>query len=101
VPTAQREFNAGEQVGAFLRVYQGGQGPLEPVVVTTRDVDGRDAEVFTKTETLGQDRFGPTRAADYRLTPPLANLPRGPYLVSITATRGTLTAKRDIRITLR
>ena len=101
VPTAQREFTAGEQVGAFLRVYQGGKGPLSPVVVTTRVVDGRDAEVFSKTETLGQDRFGPARAADYRLTPPLASLARGPYLLSITATRGALTAKRDVRITLR
>ena len=101
VPTAQREFTAGEQVGAFLRVYQGGKGPLSPVVVTTRIVDGRDTDVFSKTETLGQDRFGPARAADYRLTLPVADLAKGPYLVSITATRGTLTAKRDVRITLR
>ena len=50
VPTAQREFTAGEQVGAFLRVYQGGKGPLSPVVITTRVVDGRDTEVFGKTE---------------------------------------------------
>jgi VWFA-related protein len=101
VPTAQREFTAGEQVGAFLRVYQGGKGPLEPVVVTTRVVDGRDAEVFSKTETLGQGQFGLARAADYRLTVPVAHLVKGPYLVSITATRGTQTARRDVRITLR
>ncbi len=101
VPTVQRDFVAGDQVGAFLRVYQGGKGPLEPVVVMTRVIDGRDNDVFSKTETLGQDRFGPTRAADYRLTLPVANLPRGPYLLSITATRGMLTARREVRITLR
>jgi hypothetical protein len=101
VPTAQREFTAAEQVGAFLRVYQGGKGPLSPVVVTTRIVDGRDTEVFSKTDTLGPDRFGPARSADYRLTLPVVDLAKGPYLVSITATRGTLTAKRDVRITLR
>ncbi len=100
VPTAQREFPAGEQVGAFLRIYQGGKGPLAPVVVTARIVDGRDADVFSKTETLGQDRFGPTRAADYRLTLPVASLARGPYLLSITATGGTLTVKREVRFTL-
>jgi VWFA-related protein len=101
LPTAQREFSAGEQVGAFLRVYQGGKGPLSPVVVSTRVVDGRDTDVFGKTETLGQDRFGPTRAADYRMSLPLANVAKGSYLVSITATRGTLTVKREVRITLR
>jgi hypothetical protein len=101
LPTAQREFTAGEQVGAFLRVYQGGKGPLSPVVVTARIVDGRDAEVFGKVDTLGQDRFGPARAADYRLMLPVGSLAKGPYLLSITATRGTLTARRDVRITLR
>jgi hypothetical protein len=101
VPTAQREFTAEEQVSAFLRVYQGGKGQLSPVVVTTRIVDARDNDVFGKTETLGQDRFGPSRAADYRLTLALATLVRGPYLLSISATRGTLTARRDVRFTLR
>ena len=101
VPTAQREFTAEEQVSAFLRIYQGGKGPLSPVVVTTRIVDARDNDVFSKTETLGQDRFGPSRAADYRLTLALATLVRGPYLLSISATRGTLTARRDVRFTLR
>jgi hypothetical protein len=101
LPTAQREFTAGEQVGVFLRVYQGGKGPLSPVVVTTRVVDGRDTNVFSTTETLGQDRFGPARAADYRLTLPVSSLAKGPHLVTIIATRGTLTARRDVRITLR
>jgi hypothetical protein len=64
-------------------------------------VDGRDTDVFSKTDTLGQDRFGPARAADYRLTPPVDALARGPYLLSITATRGTETARRDVRVTLR
>ena len=101
VPTVQRDFAADEQVGAFLRVYQGGKSPLSPVVVTARIVDGKDADVFSKTETLGQDRFGgPTRAADYRLTLPVASLARGPYLLSITATGGTLTVKREVRFTL-
>ncbi len=101
VPTAQREFTAGEQVSAFLRVYQGGKGPLSQAVVTTRIVDGKNVEVFSKTDTLAQDRFGSARAADCRVTLPVGNLAKGPYLVSITATRGALTAKRDVRITLR
>jgi VWFA-related protein len=101
VPTAQREFAAGDQVGAFLRVYQGGKEPLEPIVVTTRIVDGKGVDVFTAADTLGQDRFGPARAANHRVMLPLASLAKGPYLVSITATRGTLTARRDVRVTRR
>jgi len=101
VPTAQREFTAGEQVSAFLRIYQGGKGPLSPVVVTARIVDGKDGEVFSQRETLGSDRFGPARGADYRMTLPLVDLARGPYLLSVSATRGALTSKRDVRFTLR
>jgi len=101
VPTAQREFIAGEEVGAFLRVYQGGKGPLSPVVVTTRVVDGRDTEVFSKTDTLGQDRFGPARAADYRVSLPMADLTKGPHLLRIAVTRGKTAAQREVRFTVR
>jgi VWFA-related protein len=101
VPTVQRDFVSTDQVTAFLRVYQGGTDPMAAVAVRTSIVDARGMTVLDRTETLGQDRFGPARAADYRVTLPIASLAKGPYLVSITATRGTLTAKRDVRITLR
>jgi VWFA-related protein len=101
VPTVQRDFVSTDRVTAFLRVYQGGSDPAAPVAVRTSIVDAGGVTVLDSTDTLGQDRFGPTRTADYRLTLPIANLQRGPYLLNITATRGTLTARRDVRITLR
>jgi VWFA-related protein len=101
VPTVQRDFVSTDRVTAFLRVYQGGTGPLAAVAVRTSIVDARGMTVIDRAETLGPDRFGPARAADYRLELPLVTLAKGPYLVSITATRGTLTARRDVRITVR
>jgi hypothetical protein len=101
VPTVQRDFVAAEQVGAFVRVYQGGKDSLLPVVVTTQIVDGRNADVFTTSETLGPGRFAVARAADYRVSLPMAGLTKEPHLLRIAVTRGTTTAQREVRFTVR
>jgi VWFA-related protein len=100
VPSVQRDFVADEQVGAFVRVYQGGKDSLLPVLVTTQIVDGRNADVFTKRETLRSDRFAVARAADYRVSLPIADLSKEPHLLRITVTRGTTTAQREVRFTV-
>jgi hypothetical protein len=101
VPTVQRDFVSTDQVTAFLRVYQGGTDPLAPVAVRTSIVDACGLPVLDRTETLGQDRFGPARAADYRATLPGATLARGPYRLSVSATRGPPMTRRDVRFSLR
>ena len=101
LPTARREFGAGDQVDAFLRVHEPGKGPLRPVLITTRVADWRGSGVFSSEQTLGPDRFAASRTADFRLTLPMARLAKGPHLLSIVATRGTTTAQRDVPFTVR
>lgn len=98
VPTTRREFTTGDQVTAFLRVYQGGRKPLAPVALVARIVDGPGATVFEKTETLAADRFSSARAADYRLELPIATLAPGSHLLTVETTLGDRAiARRDVR----
>jgi hypothetical protein len=68
--------------------------------VTTQVVDGRNSDVFTKRETLGPDRFAVARAADYRVSLPMADFTKGPHLLRIAVTRRTTTAQREVRFTV-
>ncbi len=101
VPTTVREFVAGDEVTAFLRVYQGGNGPVAPVTVAARIVDEEDARVFETSEALGPDRFGKARGADYSLALPIATLKRGAHLLTIEARAGGHVARRDVRFDVR
>ena len=60
VPTAERAFGAGDRVTAFLRLYQSGQKPIEPVQVTIRVRDAQDQVNVTTTQTIGADQFPTT-----------------------------------------
>jgi VWFA-related protein len=101
VPTAERTFAADETVTAFARIYEGGKDPHQPVDITTRILDGAGAEVFSKVESVGADRFGASRSADVTLALPLSTLPPGPYLLSVVATRGKVSARQDVRFSMR
>jgi VWFA-related protein len=94
-PTTQREFTK-HQATAFLRVYQGGRSAPAPVTLNVSVVDGRDVRVFGASETLGADRFGPARAADYRFELPLERLKPGSYLLAVDVTRGSAAARREV-----
>jgi len=101
VPTAERTFVADDTVTAFARIYEGGKDPVQPVGVTTRILDGAGAEVFSKVESLGADRFGAGRSVDIKLALPLSTLTSGPYLLSVVATCGKVTARQDVRFSMR
>jgi hypothetical protein len=83
VPTTQRDFSAEQEVTAFLRVHQPGRHPLVSVGVRARVLDARSAAVFTREERLEPQRFGIGRTADYTLQLPLADLPKGEYLLTV------------------
>jgi VWFA-related protein len=100
-PTTVREFTAGDEVTAFLRVYQGGNGVAAPVAVIARILDSQDAKVFETSETLGPDRFAKARAADYSLTLPITTLKSGSHLLTIETKAGGKTARRDVRFEVR
>jgi len=101
VPTALRGFDAEQRVTAFLRVYEGGAAPLARVLITTQVRDTRDEIVFEQTANLGPDQFSNVRAADYQLDLPIAQLRPGPHLLTIQATAGKASARRDVRFAVR
>jgi hypothetical protein len=102
VPTSERMFQKLDRATAFLRLYQGGKGPLSPVTLTTRIVNERDEAVVNSTETWAPDRFNlATRSADCRFEIPVQTLSRGQHLLTFEATLGTSTTGRDVRFTVR
>ena len=97
VPTTLREFTAGDQVTAFLRVYQGGKNLPAVESGSAHIVDAAGKTAFATEETLGPDRFTKSRAADYLLDVPIARLGRGPHLLMVQATLGDETVQRAVR----
>jgi VWFA-related protein len=101
VPTTTRAFEATDRIQAFLRVYQGGGSTPAAVLVRTRIVDEHDALAMNRTETLRAQAFTSDRQADYFLRLPLSTLKPGEYWLSIEATVGKTTAKRDVRFSVK
>ena len=100
VPTAERDFVAGDTVTAFARIYQGAKAALRGVAATTRIVDRAGGEVFTKMESIGADRFAAGRSADLLIPVPVATLAPGPHLLTVTVTAGAASAHQQVRFTV-
>ena len=102
IPTVARTFAPGDSVTAYLRAYQGGgQNRSADVRLTTRILDAAGKSVFSQVETLPADRFDATRSAEYLTRLPLSTLTTGEYLLTIEATVGKITTKRDVRFVVR
>jgi len=99
-PTVRRTFARDERVTAFVRVYQGGTRSPVPVALAVRIVDATDTAVLGATETLAPDRFDASRAAEHRVALPLSRLPAGPYLLTLEASLGSRSVRRDVRFTV-
>jgi hypothetical protein len=100
VPTARRTFARAEQVSAFARVQQGGNRS-EPVTIVGHIVDTDGHVVRDDTRTFASDRFGASRTADYQLGLRVADLSPGDYLLSIEATSGKKSQRRNVRFSIR
>jgi len=85
VPTANREFAAGDRVDAFVRVFQSAEGGAEPVTMDVRLFDAADGTRYSATAELKPAEFDTLRGAPYRISLPLTSLGRGPYLLSLNA----------------
>jgi VWFA-related protein len=97
VPTSRRDFANGENVTAFVRVYQGGTADLAPVAMVAEIFDVTDQEKFVAPETLDPAAFDATRGASYQLTLPFDRLESGPHLLSISAKLPTgRTVRREL-----
>jgi hypothetical protein len=97
VPTSRRSFFRGESATAFLRAYQGGEEPPAPATLAVSIADSRGAVVFETGEAMPSSTFTASRSADYRLDLPLDRLSPGPHLLTIQATAGTHTSRRQVR----
>lgn len=100
-PTTERTFSAADVVTAFVRVYQGGNDPLAPVVMKVRIADANDQAVFEQAETIAAERFGAARSAEYQMRLPLAELKAGDYLFTLQASAGKITTAREASFLIR
>jgi len=101
VPTSQREFGTEDEVSAFVRVYQPGRKPLSPVEMSVTLLDAAGAKVIDRRETLAPDRFAADRTAGYSIALPIASLSRGPHLLTVEASQGKASARRQVRFSVR
>jgi VWFA-related protein len=101
VPTTIRELAKSADAVAFVRIYQGGKAAPLPVQLNARLVNDADRLVFDRPSILSPAAFGVLRSTDYRLDLPLADLEPGRYLLTIKATAGKLSARRNVRLTIR
>jgi hypothetical protein len=97
LPTSRREFFPGDDVSAFVRVYQKARA-TEPVKLTLQVRDAGDRKVFERIDTIATTLTALLRSGDYRMALPLNVLPPGPYLLTIEATSGKASARRDVRM---
>jgi VWFA-related protein len=101
LPTTTRAFVVGQQVAAFLRIYQGSSDTPQPVRVRTRIVDAADRREYEQVAEIDAARFRPARSADFRLDLPLASLGEGEHLLTIDVSRGTTSERRDVRFAVK
>ena len=64
-------------------------------------LDDRGATVVSLPRTFSVEDFGSARSADDRFEVPLAQLTPGPHLLTVEATLGKTTVRRDVRFDVR
>jgi VWFA-related protein len=101
MPTTKRTFAQTDKVSAFLRIYQHAKGTLSSVRLDIRVVDDHDNANFHATEIVSADRFDGTRTVDHHFDLPVASFAPGLHLLTIEATAGKTSARRDVRFVVR
>jgi VWFA-related protein len=100
VPTTRREFARGDQVIAFVRMYQGGKRPMVAVPLRVQVHDDRGAVVLDRREAVPVSQFTTARAADIRVDLPVARLAPGEYLLTLEAELPETTARQQARFSV-
>jgi len=98
-PTTVREFYGDEQVTGFVRVSQKAASPALPVTLSLRLANARGMAIQEGTETIPAPSFGGRHTAEHAFEVPIANLPPGEYLLTVSASTGSATATRQLRYT--
>jgi len=96
VPTTARDFSPGDDIAAFVRIFQGSGAAVGPVTMNVQVLDVHNAKKMDTTATLAPDAFG-AHAAGFQFDLPLKTLDHGPYVLSVTATpAGGPPVRRDL-----
>jgi VWFA-related protein len=102
VPTTARDFEPNVPLAVSFRVQVGASAPPGPIVIETKLVDAADKVAFERQQSLAVDELDPLRGAQITTDLPLMGLARGPYLVSVSATRPDgRSTRRDLVIRVR
>ena len=97
IPTTRRTFASGQQVSAFMRLYQGGKAPLAPIPLRVQLIDANDAVVMDRRQDVVPTQFTTARAAHILVPVPVDRLAPGEYLLRIA--HGTSDAiRRETRL---
>jgi len=100
LPTTARQFHKEDDVGVFVRIYQGGKSRIVPVRMTARVRSEKDAIVSNQEAMLDVENFSGSRSADYQVTLPLAHLQPGEYLLEVDAQSGARHVRRTARFSV-
>lgn len=99
-PTSERSFATTDLITAFVRVYQGGVKHVS-VPLEARIVDAQGTRQWSQKATLPSAGFDASAATDYQVRLPLPTLKSGVYLLTFETTVGKVTARRDVRFSVR
>jgi hypothetical protein len=100
VPTARRTFAATETLRSWVQVYQGGTDPIARAQLEVRIYDARGQVMLNAGGPLDPARWNADRSASIGLDMPLAGLAVGEYLLTLAATDGKHSARRDVRFAI-
>lgn len=100
LPTTVRQFYSGDDVGVFVRIYQGGKGRIVPVRMTAKVTNEKNSVTSSQEAMLDVENFSEARSADYQVTLPLAHLTPGEYLLEVDAQSGARHVRRTARFTV-
>lgn len=103
VPTAQRTFNRGDVMSAFVQISQGTErrDRLQSVTVRLRIIDAQDAAVRDQSLALEPAAFAKNRTANSKLMVPTAGLVPGRYLLRLSTAMGERHVERTLRFEMR
>jgi len=102
VPSTLRHFDTQDRVSGFLRLYQGGKEPLQPVTIAVRLIDANGRIVSNSAEFIPGERFAPERSFDYSVPIVVSSLVPGAYLLEVEAEGLTVEPRRrQIRFHIR
>jgi hypothetical protein len=97
VPTTRRTFTVGDNVSAFVRVYQGGKRAVSPLTLRLQLQDEAGRPIMERSQDLPAATFNAARSADVRVEVPVARLARGVYLLTIDAGTAASPVRRALR----